>query len=93
MYINVIYFFAMHEICVHTVFEPSAKKTPSLLFMFCEEKLPRQLYNIIADEGFLLCTIISTECVLCASAHCSIIHQIFCEEHFFPLHNFVADVI
>jgi hypothetical protein len=26
LYINVIYFFAMHEICVHTIFEPSAKK-------------------------------------------------------------------
>jgi hypothetical protein len=26
VYINVIYFFVMHEICVHTIFEPSAKK-------------------------------------------------------------------
>jgi hypothetical protein len=31
MYINVIYFFVMHEICVRTVFELLAKKTPSLL--------------------------------------------------------------
>jgi hypothetical protein len=26
VYINVIYFFAMHKICVHTIIEPSAKK-------------------------------------------------------------------
>jgi hypothetical protein len=26
MYINVIYFFAMHEIYAHTIFEPSVKK-------------------------------------------------------------------
>jgi hypothetical protein len=38
VYIDVIYFFAMHEICVHTIFEPSAKKTPSLLFMLRKEK-------------------------------------------------------
>jgi hypothetical protein len=30
LYSNVLYFFVMHEICVHTIFEPSAKKTPSL---------------------------------------------------------------
>jgi hypothetical protein len=39
MYINVIYFFAMHEIYVHTIFEPSAKNTfPS--FHVCKEKSP-----------------------------------------------------
>jgi hypothetical protein len=30
----------MHETYLHTVFEPSAKKTPSLLFMRREEKDP-----------------------------------------------------
>jgi hypothetical protein len=28
----------MHEICAHTVFEPSAKITPSLLFMLRKER-------------------------------------------------------
>jgi hypothetical protein len=30
----------MREICTHTVFEPSVKKTPSLLFMLGKEKNP-----------------------------------------------------
>jgi hypothetical protein len=30
----------MHEIYAHTVFEPSAKKTPSLLFMLRKEGCP-----------------------------------------------------
>jgi hypothetical protein len=30
----------MHEIYAHTVFEPSAKKTPSLLFMLRKERRP-----------------------------------------------------
>jgi hypothetical protein len=38
MYINIIYFFVMHEIFVRTVFEPLAKKTPSLLLMLCKEE-------------------------------------------------------
>jgi hypothetical protein len=38
MYINVIYFFVMHETFVRTVFELLAKKTPSLLFMLRKEK-------------------------------------------------------
>jgi hypothetical protein len=46
--INVIYFFVMHEIFVHTVFEPLTKRTPSLLFMLRkEENFP---YATI-DEG------------------------------------------
>ena len=51
----------MHETSVHTVFEPLAKKTHSLLFMFHEEKdspsvvsilsiLPQLLYSNTADE-------------------------------------------
>jgi hypothetical protein len=38
MQIIVIYFFTMHETYIHTIFEPSAKKTPSLLFMLCKER-------------------------------------------------------
>jgi hypothetical protein len=57
MYINVIYFFVMHESCVHTIFEPSAKKTPSLLFMLRKEKITSSmsqlLFNIVVDEDFL----------------------------------------
>jgi hypothetical protein len=48
MYINVIYFFVMHEIYAHTVFEPSAKKTPSLLFMLRKESF----LNATIDEGW-----------------------------------------
>jgi hypothetical protein len=61
VYIDVIYFFVMHETSVHTVFEPLMKKTPSLLFMLHEEKdfpsvdsilciLPRLLHSNTADE-------------------------------------------
>jgi hypothetical protein len=59
--IDVIYFFVIHETSVHTVFEPLAKKTPSLIFMFHEEKdspsvdsivhiLPRLLHSNTTDE-------------------------------------------
>jgi hypothetical protein len=34
---DVIYFFVYREIIVHTVFEPKAKKTPSLLFILHKE--------------------------------------------------------
>jgi hypothetical protein len=51
----------MHETSVHTIFEPLAKKTTSLLFMLHEEKdfpsvdsilsiLPRLLHNNTADK-------------------------------------------
>jgi hypothetical protein len=30
----------MHEIYAHTIFEPSAKKTPSLIFMLRKERSP-----------------------------------------------------
>jgi hypothetical protein len=50
MYMNVLCFFVMHEICVHTIFEPSAKNTfPSI------DLIPhsmRLLCNNIADENF-----------------------------------------
>jgi hypothetical protein len=47
MYINVIYFFAMHETFVSNIFELLAKKTPSLLFMLHEEK---DSHYVNADE-------------------------------------------
>jgi hypothetical protein len=47
MYINVIYFFAMHETFVSNIFELLAKKTPSLLFMLREEK---DSHYVNADE-------------------------------------------
>jgi hypothetical protein len=61
VYIDVIYFFVMHETSVHTVFETLAKKTSSLLFMLHEEKdspsidsivriLPRLLHGNTANE-------------------------------------------
>jgi hypothetical protein len=38
MYINVIYFFAMHEIYAHTIFEPSAKKHLPFFSCFAKNK-------------------------------------------------------
>jgi hypothetical protein len=45
----------MHEIYVHTVFEPSAKKTPSLLFMLRKERNPfyGKSDKIVFSEVFL----------------------------------------
>jgi hypothetical protein len=57
MYINVICFFVMHEICVHTIFEPSAKKHLPFFSCFATKKItpsmPQLLYNNITDEDFL----------------------------------------
>jgi hypothetical protein len=46
----------MHEIfIVHTVFEPSAKKTPSLLFMLRKEELSCFVKNLsIVAETLIL---------------------------------------
>jgi hypothetical protein len=45
----------MHEIYAHTVFEPSAKKTPSLLFMLHKERSPfyGESDKIVFSEGCL----------------------------------------
>jgi hypothetical protein len=45
----------MHEIYTHTVFEPSAKKTPSLLFMLRKERSPfyGKSDKIVNSKGFL----------------------------------------
>jgi hypothetical protein len=42
----------MHETFIHTVFEPSAKKTPSLLFMLREERrsVVRKNKDIFASQ-------------------------------------------
>jgi hypothetical protein len=50
MYINVIYFFVMHETFVRTVFEPLAKK--HLPFFSCVAKKKYSHYAI-ADEDLL----------------------------------------
>jgi hypothetical protein len=65
VYIDVIYFFVMHETFVHTVFEMLCEKTTSLLFMLHEEKdslsvdsivriLPRLLHSNTVDEDSFL---------------------------------------
>jgi hypothetical protein len=40
MYITVIYFFTMHEIYMHTVFEPSAKKHLYFFSCFVKKEAP-----------------------------------------------------
>jgi hypothetical protein len=50
MYTNVIYFFVMHEICVHTIFEPSAKK--HLPFFSCFTK-KIFLMPVVTEVGFV----------------------------------------
>jgi hypothetical protein len=55
VYINVIYFFAMHEICVHTIFEPSAKKHLPFFSCFVKKKSPsivKLLYDIVVNKNF-----------------------------------------
>jgi hypothetical protein len=47
MYINIIYFFAMHEIYAHTIFEPSAKK--HLLFFSCFVKKSPFIAKLLCD--------------------------------------------
>jgi hypothetical protein len=46
----------MHETFVHTVFEPLAKKTPSLLFMLHEEKDSPSIDSILGIIPQLLCS-------------------------------------
>jgi hypothetical protein len=46
VYISVIYFFAMHEICIRTIFEPSAKK--HLPFFSCFVKKKPLLNTVVA---------------------------------------------
>jgi hypothetical protein len=38
----------MHEFYAHTVFEPSTKKTPSLLFMLRNEIRPFLMANLLS---------------------------------------------
>jgi hypothetical protein len=46
MYINVIYFFVMHEIYGHTVFEPSTKKHLPFFSCFIKKEAP-SMANLI----------------------------------------------
>jgi hypothetical protein len=54
MCINVIYLFAMHEICIHTIFEPSVKKHLPFFSFFVKEKpsIAQLLYDIVVDKNF-----------------------------------------
>jgi hypothetical protein len=54
VYISVIYFFTMHEICVHNVFEPSAKKHLPFFSCFVKKRalLAQLLHDIVADKNF-----------------------------------------
>jgi hypothetical protein len=50
MYINLIYFFLMHEICEHTIFEPLAKKHLPFFSCFIKKNFPGK---IVIAEGVL----------------------------------------
>jgi hypothetical protein len=76
MCINVIYFFAMHEIYVHTIFEPSAKKHLPFFSCFVKKKPFYSTVVLLSTKIFLACKIIIAEGVLCAAAH-FLIHRIF----------------
>jgi hypothetical protein len=95
MYINVIYFFVTHENCVHTIFEPSAKKHLPFFSCFAKKKLCLLCHScyiiLLSTNIFLVCKIINPEGIPCASAHCSI--QFFLKEASFLFHILVADEI
>jgi hypothetical protein len=92
VYIDVIYFFVMHETSVHAVFEPLMKKTPSLLFMLHEEKdfpsvdsilhiLPQLLHSNTADK--YACPVYKYVCrrhILCYNLF--IVRRFFSKEQF-----------
>jgi hypothetical protein len=77
----------MHEICAHTIFEPSAKKHLSFFSCFAKKISPLLCHSFcmisLSTKISLVCKILSAEGILCASACCSIIHQIFWEKHLF----------
>jgi hypothetical protein len=52
----VIYFFAMHEIYTHTVFEPSAKKHLSFFSCFEKKEIPshEKADKIVFPEGYFV---------------------------------------
>jgi hypothetical protein len=56
IYMNVLSFFVMYEICVHTTFEPSAKKHLPSFHASQRIKtsyMSQLLFNITVDEDFL----------------------------------------
>jgi hypothetical protein len=93
MYINVIYFFVTHENCVHTIFEPSAKKHLPFFSCFANKKSRLLCHNcyiiLLSTKIYLVCKIITVEGIPCASAHCSI--QFFLKEAYFLFDVLVAD--
>jgi hypothetical protein len=50
MYVNVMYFFVMHETFVHTIFEPLAKKHLPFFSCFTKKKLP-----LMSIQYWVLC--------------------------------------
>jgi hypothetical protein len=92
VYIDVIYFFVMHETSVHTVFEPLVKKTPSLLFMLHEEKyfpfvdsilhiLPQLLHsNTAAEDACPVYKYVHRRHILCYSTF--MVQKVFSKEQF-----------
>src|SRR5688572_19575761 len=91
MYINVIYFFVMHETFVHTIFEPLAKKHLPFFSCFTKKKIPLLLiqYWVLCHGCCLvilltkippLCKNISAEGIPCATAHSFMIRQVFSKE-------------
>jgi hypothetical protein len=70
MYINVIYFFVMHEIYAHTIFEASAKKHLPFFSCFVKKRaLLLQSCCVILLSTDFPGKIVSTEGLLRASVH------------------------
>jgi hypothetical protein len=70
MYINVIYFFAMHEIYAHTIFEHSAKKQLPFFSCFVKKRaLLQQSYCVILLSTDFPSKIVFAEGLLRASVH------------------------
>jgi hypothetical protein len=74
MYINVIYFFVMHETFVRTVFEPLAKK--HLPFFHASQKKKIVLMSLLMKISFTQCNA-SAEDMSCAVIFLFIIRSIF----------------
>jgi hypothetical protein len=94
MYVNVMYFFVMHETFVHTVFEPLAKKHLPFFSCFTKKKIPllstqywvlcHGFYVVILlTKILLLCKNISAEGISCATTCSFMVQQIFPKKQLF----------
>jgi hypothetical protein len=94
MYVNVMYFFVMHETFVHTVFELLAKKHLPFFSCFTKKKIPLLLIQcwvlchgccavILLTKVLLLCKNISTGGISCATACSFMVQQIFSKKKLF----------